>query len=93
MDSGLDASCRPGDDVERDGSLDVKRAAPSLPRTARGAQLVLRDLQVDAELACAVSAFFGLEAHFLIETTGDLAFDFFQVAIAPRFELRWFDYH
>ena len=38
-------------------------------------------------------ALLGLEAQFLIETACDLAFQFFQMAIAPHFKLRWFDYH
>jgi hypothetical protein len=70
-----------------------RNSATSARGTARGAQIVLGDLQVDAELARAVSALFGLEVHFLIETARDLAFQFFQMAIAPDFKLRWFDYH
>jgi hypothetical protein len=75
------------------GRFDRDNATSARGRTPRSAQIVLGDFQVDAELARALAALFGLEVHFLIETARDLALQFFEMAIAPDFRLRWFDYH
>ena len=70
------------------GLFNRDNATSARGRTPRSAQIVFGDFQIDAELARALAALFGLEVHFLIETARDLTFQFFEMPIAPHFKPR-----